>query len=108
MGIAGEFDSPRLIDAYEKMAAAAEKVSVDGRKVFAGAGGIKWVWTLESNFPVELTAISGRPDLIEKLAKKHSNLRFAMSGADNGTLLSAMQKSAAVSQAITRRIAGEE
>jgi hypothetical protein len=41
MGIAGEFDSPRLIDAYEKMAAAAEKVSVDGRKVFAGAGGIK-------------------------------------------------------------------
>jgi hypothetical protein len=41
MGIAGEFDHPRLADAYAKMSAAADKVSVDGRKVFCGAGGIK-------------------------------------------------------------------
>jgi hypothetical protein len=41
MGIPGEFDHPRLADAYEKVSAAAKRVSVNGRTVSVGAGGIK-------------------------------------------------------------------
>lgn len=39
--------------------------------------------------------LSGRPDLIEKFASLHPNGRYAMSGADNGMMLSAMKAGAA-------------
>lgn len=45
MGIPGEYDSPRLMEAYATVAAAAEKVSVNGRLLSIGIGGIKWVWS---------------------------------------------------------------
>lgn len=48
---------------------------------------------------------SGRPDLIEKFATAHDNLRFAMSGADSGLLLGAMRKAFKESQGITERVA---
>jgi hypothetical protein len=53
---------------------------------------------------VALTLSSGRPDLIEQFAKRHSNLRFAMAGADNGMLLAAMRAGAKKFQEITARV----
>ena len=41
MGIAGEFDHPRLADAYARLSAAAKRVSTNGRQLLVGAGGIK-------------------------------------------------------------------
>lgn len=46
MGIPGEFDHPRLADAYARVSAAAAKVSVDGRLLSVGIGGLKWVFTI--------------------------------------------------------------
>ena len=47
---------------------------------------------------------SGRPDLIEKFASKHSNARYAMSGADNAMLLATMQAGAKACQAMTAKL----
>lgn len=41
MGIPGEFDSPRLTEAYEIVSAACKKASKDGRVVALGIGGLK-------------------------------------------------------------------
>jgi hypothetical protein len=41
MGIPGEFDSPRLTEAYEIVSAACKKASKDGRVVSLGIGGLK-------------------------------------------------------------------
>ncbi|ORY28189.1 Pyruvate/Phosphoenolpyruvate kinase-like domain-containing protein [Naematelia encephala] len=87
MGIPGEFDDPRVGEAFAKVCAAAEKASKNGRLVSVGIGGLH-----------------GRPDLIEKLGKKHPNARFAMSGADSVFLLSAMASGAAISQRITQSL----
>lgn len=41
MGIAGEFDHPRLTEAYKIVSEAAAKVSIDGRLLSVGIGGLK-------------------------------------------------------------------
>ncbi|EIW72044.1 hypothetical protein TREMEDRAFT_72636 [Tremella mesenterica DSM 1558] len=87
MGIAGDYDSPRLADAYAKVSAACAKASVNGRLVSMGIGGL-----------------NGRPDLIEKLATAHANGRYAMSGADNAMMLAAMRAGAKNTQAMTARL----
>jgi hypothetical protein len=41
MGIPGDYDSPRLAAAYEKVSQACEKASTNGRVVTLGIGGLK-------------------------------------------------------------------
>lgn len=43
---------------------------------------------------------SGRLDLVEKFAKKNSNARFVMAGADNTFLLPAVQSGAQAAQQV--------
>jgi hypothetical protein len=48
MGIPGEFDHPRLAEAYDRVVKACRKVSVNGRKVSCGLGGLKYIDRIES------------------------------------------------------------
>ncbi|WWD02368.1 hypothetical protein V865_000407 [Kwoniella europaea PYCC6329] len=73
MGIPGDFSNPRIEEAFDRVSAAAKKVSVNGRKVSVGFGGLH-----------------NRLDLVEKFAKKNGNARFVMAGADNTFLLQAI------------------
>ncbi|OCF75977.1 hypothetical protein I204_03274 [Kwoniella mangroviensis CBS 8886] len=73
MGIPGDFSNPRIEEAFGRVSAAAKKVSVNGRKVSVGFGGLH-----------------NRLDLVEKFAKKNGNARFVMAGADNTFLLQAI------------------
>ncbi|KAK6910689.1 hypothetical protein I203_104721 [Kwoniella mangroviensis CBS 8507] len=73
MGIPGDFSNPRIEEAFDRVSAAAQKVSVNGRKVSVGFGGLH-----------------NRLDLVEKFAKKNGNARFVMAGADNTFLLQAI------------------
>jgi hypothetical protein len=41
MGIPGDYDSPRLAEAYARVSAAAAKVSIGGRKLYVGFGGLQ-------------------------------------------------------------------
>lgn len=59
LGIAGQYDTDAFHDAIDKISRAAEKASVDGRKVFVGLGGLE-----------------GRPDLLEAFTKRYSNIRY--------------------------------
>ena len=59
MGIPGQYDTELFHSTVAKIAAAAEKASVDGRKVFVGIGGLE-----------------PRPDLLEVLAKRHASVRY--------------------------------
>ncbi|OCF57470.1 hypothetical protein L486_04928 [Kwoniella mangroviensis CBS 10435] len=73
MGIPGDFSNPRIEEAFDRVSAAAQKGSVNGRKVSVGFGGLH-----------------NRLDLVEKFAKKNGNARFVMAGADNTFLLQAI------------------
>ncbi|WVW85848.1 hypothetical protein I302_107886 [Kwoniella bestiolae CBS 10118] len=73
MGIPGDMGNPRVEEAFDRVSAAAKKVSVNGRKVSVGFGGLH-----------------NRLDLVEKFAKKNDNARFVMAGADNTFLLQAI------------------
>ncbi|GKT84193.1 4-hydroxy-2-oxovalerate aldolase [Colletotrichum tofieldiae] len=59
LGIPGQYDSDLFHSTVSKIAAAAEKASIDGRKVFVGLGGLE-----------------PRPDLLEELAKRHAPIRL--------------------------------
>ncbi|KEY70813.1 hypothetical protein S7711_11484 [Stachybotrys chartarum IBT 7711] len=74
-------------NAIDKIAEAAKKASVGSRRVFVGLGGMEL-----------------RPDLIELFAKRHSNIRFAMSGRDISTLAAGMAKQAAAMHEMSTRI----
>lgn len=87
MGIPGEYDHPRLKDAFARVSAACDRVSVNGRLVSCGIGGL-----------------NARPDLIEKFASQNTAARYAMSGADNAILLQAMRKNAALCRDMTQRV----
>lgn len=93
MGIPGEFDSPRLADAYHRVVAACRRVSVNGRRVSCGLGGLKYVTT--SHKQVQADRYSGRLDLIQHFGSLYPEARFVMAGANNGTLLAAMRKGSA-------------
>lgn len=41
MGIPGEYDNPRIEEAFDRVSAAARKVSVDGRLLSVGFGGLQ-------------------------------------------------------------------
>ncbi|WVW84356.1 hypothetical protein I302_106390 [Kwoniella bestiolae CBS 10118] len=84
MGIPGEYDDPRVGEAFARVCAAAKKASVNGRKVHVGMGGLHT-----------------RPDLQEKLVKKHPEARFAMSGADSGFLLAGIMGGGKISQGVS-------
>ncbi|KAI5480297.1 hypothetical protein MNV49_001256 [Pseudohyphozyma bogoriensis] len=99
MGILGQYDNPLLMEAYDKIAAAAEKASVNGRKVFVGCGGLE-----------------PRPDLIKKLTEKHKCIRLFMASRDNtlasppsfmnepGALMKGMRAEVAGFQALAEKI----
>ncbi|WWC94416.1 hypothetical protein V866_001258 [Kwoniella sp. B9012] len=87
MGIPGEYDDPRVGEAFAKVCAASKKASINGRKVYVGMGGLHT-----------------RPDLQEKLAKKHPEARFAMSGADSGFLLAGIMGGGKVSQGVSASV----
>ncbi|KAK2059066.1 HpcH/HpaI aldolase [Colletotrichum caudatum] len=82
-----EYDSELFHSTVEKIAAAAEKASTDGRKVFVGLGGLE-----------------PRPDLLEELARRHAPIRFAMAGRDLAMLLAAMSKQAAAMNEISTKL----
>ncbi|KAK1499139.1 HpcH/HpaI aldolase [Colletotrichum tamarilloi] len=58
LAVPGQYDSEIFHSTVAKIAKAAEKASVDGRKVFVGLGGLE-----------------PRPDLLEALAKRHDTIR---------------------------------
>ncbi|KAI5480301.1 hypothetical protein MNV49_001260 [Pseudohyphozyma bogoriensis] len=87
MGHAGEYDNPKLLEAYEKIAAAADKASVNGRKVFVGCGGLE-----------------PRPDIIRILTKKHPCIRLFMAGRDSVALLNGMKAEVAGFKALAEKI----
>ncbi|UQC74934.1 HpcH/HpaI aldolase [Colletotrichum lupini] len=73
LAVPGQHDSEIFHSTVAKIANAAEKASVDGRKVSVGLGGLE-----------------PRPDLLEALAKRHDTIRFAMAGRDLALLLAGM------------------
>ncbi|KAL0783225.1 hypothetical protein CaCOL14_001131 [Colletotrichum acutatum] len=87
LGIPGQYDSELFRSTVAKIANAAEKASVDGRKVFVGLGGLE-----------------PRPDLLEELAKRHAPIRFAMAGRDLALLLAGMSKQAAAMNEISNKL----
>ncbi|KAI8283788.1 hypothetical protein K4K59_007627 [Colletotrichum sp. SAR11_240] len=87
LGIPGQYDSELFHSTVAKIAGAAEKASVDGRKVFVGLGGLE-----------------PRPDLLEEFAKRHAPIRFAMAGRDLALLLAGMSKQAASMNEISTRL----
>lgn len=78
LGIPGQYDTTLFKSTVARIAAAAEKASFDGRKVFVGLGGLE-----------------ARPDLLEEFAKNYLPVRFAMAGRDLALLLASMNKQAA-------------
>ncbi|KAH8898962.1 HpcH/HpaI aldolase [Thozetella sp. PMI_491] len=87
LGIPGQYDSELFHSTVAKIATAAEKASVNGRKVFVGLGGLE-----------------PRPDLLETFAKRHSPVRFAMAGRDLALLLAGMNKQAASINQISKQL----
>ncbi|WWD22198.1 hypothetical protein CI109_106689 [Kwoniella shandongensis] len=87
LGIPGQYDNDIFLNAVDRIAKAAEKASVDSRKVFVGLGGLE-----------------PRPDLLENLVQKYPLVRFAMAGRDIALLLNAMGKQAASFNAISDRL----
>ncbi|KAK9780279.1 hypothetical protein SCAR479_02916 [Seiridium cardinale] len=86
-GIPGQYDSELFHSLVARIAGAAEKASLDGRKVFVGLGGLE-----------------PRPDLLETFAKRHPSIRFAMAGRDLALLLAGMNKQAAAINEISNRL----
>ena len=58
LGIPGQYDSELFHSTVARIATAAEKASVNGRRVFVGLGGLE-----------------PRPDLLEKFAQRHVSIR---------------------------------
>lgn len=87
LGIPGQYDTSLFKSTVAKIAAAAERASVDGRKVFVGLGGLE-----------------PRPDLLEEFAKSYPPVRFAMAGRDLALLLASMTKQAASMNDISTRL----
>ncbi|KAK1573255.1 HpcH/HpaI aldolase [Colletotrichum navitas] len=87
LGIPGQYDSDIFHSTIAKIAAAAEKASIDGRKIFVGLGGLE-----------------PRPDLLEELAGRHAPIRFAMAGRDLALLLAGMSKQATAMNEISARL----
>ncbi|OHE93437.1 HpcH/HpaI aldolase [Colletotrichum orchidophilum] len=87
LGIPGQYDSELFHSTVAKISDAAEKASVNGRKVFVGLGGLE-----------------PRPDLLETLAKRHAPIRFAMAGRDLALLLMGMSKQAAAMNDISSKL----
>lgn len=87
LGIPGKFDAELFHSTVAKIAIAAEKASVGGRKVFVGLGGLE-----------------PRPDLLETFALRHPSIRFAMSGRDMALLLAGMAKQAASINEISTKL----
>jgi len=87
LGIPGQYNSELFHSTVAKIATAAEKASVNGRKVFVGLGGLE-----------------PRPDLLEVFAKRHAVIRFAMAGRDLAILLAGMGKQAAAMNEISGRL----
>ncbi|KAH8673397.1 HpcH/HpaI aldolase [Xylariales sp. PMI_506] len=87
LGFPGKYDSEAFQTVVARIAAAAEKASENGRKVFVGLGGLE-----------------PRPDIIELLAKRHPSIRFAMAGRDLAILMAGMQKQAAAFNALSDQL----
>ncbi|KIY62414.1 Phosphoenolpyruvate/pyruvate domain-containing protein [Cylindrobasidium torrendii FP15055 ss-10] len=77
MGIAGQYDDPRLAAAYERICKAAEAQWTETRKVYVGCGGIEW-----------------RPDMMRDLSLKYKSIRYFMAGRDSTVLLNGMKAQA--------------
>lgn len=41
MGIPGDYDNPRIEEAFDRVSAAARKFSIDGRLISVGFGGLQ-------------------------------------------------------------------
>ncbi|GFZ42999.1 hypothetical protein JCM24511_00717 [Saitozyma sp. JCM 24511] len=87
LGIPQEYDGELFHSTIAKIAAAADKASVDGRRVFVGLGGLE-----------------PRPDLIETFAKRHACIRYAMAGRDIAVLMAGMSKQAATFNELSERL----
>ncbi|RSH89692.1 hypothetical protein EHS25_002243 [Saitozyma podzolica] len=87
MGIPGEFDNPRIEEAFDRVAAAAEKMSVNGRLLSVGFGGLH-----------------NRLDLVEKFARKNPSARFVMAGADNTFVLQAVVDGANAAKTVAQSL----
>ncbi|KAK2015106.1 HpcH/HpaI aldolase [Colletotrichum eremochloae] len=87
LGIPGQYDSELFHSTVAKIVAAAEKASMDGRKIFVGLGGLE-----------------PRPDLLEELVRRHSPIRFTMAGRDMALLLAGMSKQAAAMNELSTRL----
>lgn len=104
MGIPGEYDSPRIEEAFDRVSEAAKKVSVEGRLLSVGFGGLQYVVLLSQSLYIQSDKDSGRLDLVEKFARKNSNARFVMAGADNTFLLPAVVKGGSTAEEICQRL----
>ncbi|GKT41272.1 uncharacterized protein ColSpa_01453 [Colletotrichum spaethianum] len=87
LGIPGQYDSELFHSTVAKIAVAAEKASINGRKVFVGLGGLE-----------------PRPDLLEEFSKRHAPIRFAMAGRDLALLLAGMTKQAAAMNELSAKL----
>ncbi|WZH50100.1 HpcH/HpaI aldolase [Fusarium acuminatum] len=91
LGIAGQYDADEFAQAIDAISTAARNVSVSGRKVFVGLGGLE-----------------GRPDLLEGFARRYSNIRFTMAGRDLSVLAAGMSRQLKSIRDIFSRIQGSE
>ncbi|KAI5479653.1 hypothetical protein MNV49_003163 [Pseudohyphozyma bogoriensis] len=74
LGITGQFDSPILEAAFDRVTAAAKAASVDGRVVTVGAGGL-----------------NSRPDVLKKFSEKYDNLLTFMVARDRDLLFAGLK-----------------
>jgi hypothetical protein len=90
MGIAGEFDHPRIATAYQTVAKAIHEASIkSGTVKSVGVGGL-----------------NGRPDLIQKFVcdDEYGVTRYAMSATDSVLVMKSMKEKAEVLEKIERTI----
>jgi hypothetical protein len=90
MGIAGNYDDPRIWSALERICLAAKSASTPTHQVYVGLGGLE-----------------PRPDLLERLRGAFDNIRYVMAGRDTSILLSGMKKQAEEMRAIGNATGGK-
>jgi hypothetical protein len=90
MGIAGEFDHPRIAAAYKTVAQAIHRATLQSRTIKSvGVGGL-----------------NGRPDLIQKFIAddEFGVTRYAMSATDSVLVMKSMREKAEVLEKIEQTI----
>ena len=74
MGIPGELENPKMIEAIGRICKAAKTASTPDNQIFVGLGGCEHC-----------------PEYVSMLRETHDNIRFMLAGRDTSMLLNGMR-----------------